>query len=231
MSDSDADFIRQHPEYFEAHGSYLVLRHDLSPLMEKYARAIDSEEFERLRQQVEAIHQQERTGLQQQLDDLRQQHQNATARQLQLQNNLHSLDRAIAQTHYAARLSSLSTLEDMTGKWYRSPTLCLTIDIFGLIMLYIGLIMGTTISLSSTVLGIACIGLGFTLYEQPASFRKIPSMNRFGTMSPLDRENMDKITRIKRITLVEELRNEQKRVRFLNSQIEAYENALHQLDA
>ncbi len=229
MNDSATDFIRQHPEYFESRGSYMVLRQDLRPLMEKYARAIDNEEFDRLRKQVATIHHQERMELQHELDDLRIQHQEATERIQHLRKNLHELDQEVAR-YTAFRSPHRGNQSSLPPGWLRSPTFCLTLDIFGLILLYIGLIMGKSISLSSTILGIACIGLGFSFYEQPQADRALPPEEP-ELMSDSERENVDKITRIRRTTLAEELRNEQKRQRMLNSQIMAHENSVNQLNA
>jgi hypothetical protein len=49
------EFVAEHPEFFEKVGDCFVLKKDIHFLVEQYARMVDAEEFERVRQLVASI--------------------------------------------------------------------------------------------------------------------------------------------------------------------------------
>lgn len=65
MSDKLQEFVASHSEFFEKTGDCYVLKPDIHDLVEQYARLVDPDEFERVRQLVVTIQKDNREQLEQ----------------------------------------------------------------------------------------------------------------------------------------------------------------------
>lgn len=230
MNEGQAEFVQRHPEYFEQHGTYLTLRRDLRPLVEQYACAVDAEEFARLRNLVAGIRERERASLRSEIDRLQGEREKVAERLQLAQAQLDRFDREIQNTRWEMAQKTAPVIpQNTTSHWYYSPGFCFTLDSLGLVFLYAGLVMNSTISPSTTVLGVAFIGVGFALDGRRSSLRKRSSLVSPTPIASARREEFEKITRIKRTTLVQQIKNEKKLHRLLENQIQSHEKAIDQL--
>lgn len=218
-------FLHEHPEYFEGPVDALVLKKELRQRFEAYARALDPENYERLRERVEAYREKERARLREEIGELEAQRRREQKQLEQISWEMNKLEKELGRLE--ERIRALSG-EESEGKsaplvrsWYQSAYVFLFLDFLGVLFLYVGLILNEGLTLSYIVVGLLCVAGGFFLAygggreSVPDLSRKLETRERLTER----KRQFSEISRIKRVTLAERKRAGLKAVGELNDKI------------
>ncbi|MCZ6672803.1 MAG: hypothetical protein O7C75_07680 [Verrucomicrobia bacterium] len=209
MSNRLQTFVNEHPEFFEEKDGYWRLSPDIRDLMDRYARAYNKDEYNRLRVLVEEAKEKERQRLQSEIDkwtmECAEEQQKAHQIELQLQGieqKLHLSKRRVKD----AELSS-KPVPVLPRSWYHSGAVFLILALSGVSFIYLGIIINERVSMSYLLGGISCLVGGF--YIQSGGPRIQSTQESVGVLQAsvikVEQSSM-KIVRIKRATLLEKKR-------------------------
>ena len=212
MSNRLEAFVKEHPEFFEKEGGYWNLNSDIRDLMDRYARAYDKEEYERLRVLVEEAREKERERLQRDIDKWRQEVADQKERAQAIETDLQVIDQSIDSSQLRIRKSEmLSRPKPVPAKsWYNSGLVFLFLALAGVTFVYLGIILNERASMSYFLGGISCLALG--IYLQSGGSRVQASSKTVAALHQAlvsEEEGSMKIARIKRATLLEKMRSTQ----------------------
>lgn len=219
-------FLHQNPEYFEGPADALVLRKDLRHRFEAYARALDPENYERLRERVEAFREKERARLREEIDELEQKRRKEERELEQVSWEINKLEKELQRLE--ERIQALAGEEPQRSpkqgrSWYNSAYLFLFLDFLGILFLYVGIILNEGLTLSYILIGLLCVAGGFVLAyggrpeSTPNLSRKLETREKLSERKRQFRE----ISKIKRVTLAERKRAGLQRISELNDKIQA----------
>jgi hypothetical protein len=222
MAEQLSHFIREHPEFFEAKGDYWRLHRDVSGLMDRYAQALNPEEYAALRARMEAVRHKECQRLQQQIDEWiiergRQQEKQreAAAEFSQMEAQLNKIRRRIDKAK-----QQLTERPQHTKQWYHSGLVYLALALFGILFLYLGIILNKRISPGYVMAGLACIATGILLQRGESG----PASQGAGSKQLMELSEEERkflqIARIKKATLIERKKVANKSIASLNAKID-----------
>lgn len=209
MSNRLQTFVNEHPEFFEEKNGYWRLNSDIRDLMDRYARAYNQVEYDRLRVLVEEAKEKERERLQREIDQW-------TAECAEEQEKAQQMDRQLKEIMDKLHHSKKRVEEaEEAGKpipvaprsWYHSAAVFLILALLGVSFIYLGIIINERVSMSYLLGGFSCLAVG--LYLQSGGPRIQPNPEGVGAIhATIIREEQGymKIARIKRATLVERKR-------------------------
>ena len=209
MSNRLETFVREHPEFFEKEGGYWNLNSDIRDLMDRYSRAYDKEEYERLRVLVEEARDKERERLQREIDKWKQAASEEKERTQEIETHLQAIDKSIDNSQLRILKSEmLSKPKPVPAKgWYNSAFVFLLLALAGVTFIYLGIILNERASMSYFLGGISCLALG--VYLQSSGPKVQSSRERVGALHKAlvnEEEGSMKIARIRRATLLEKMR-------------------------
>lgn len=222
MNDRLSNFVAEHPEFFELCNGYWRLKKDLSPLMERYAHAVNREEFERLRTSMEEFRQKERQRLQKEIDDWIVERERETIKIAQTDKELADIrkkDLELEKKITKLRVKIDSRVVE-TAKWYHSGFTFLALALVGLICLYLGIILNRKVSPGYVLSGLFCIILGFYLQSSTPGEKGQDASGPQLQMLLDEQRRYRQIAKIKIATLNERKRFANKGLNQLNAKID-----------
>ncbi len=209
MSNRLQNFVDEHPEFFQETNGYWRLNSDIKELMDGYARAYDSEEYDRLRILVEEARALERDRLQLEIDewtrDCAREQEKAEQIELQLQTVVKGLIESERRFEQAKEASKPGPVPQKS--WYHSGAVFMALAFSGLSFIYLAIILNDRISMSYLISGLCCLAAGIYLQSGGPKVQ----LDSSGTAAInagiiKEEQNFLRIARIKRATLVERKR-------------------------
>lgn len=209
MSNRLQTFVDEHPEFFQETNGYWRLSSDIKELMDGYARAYDSEEYDRLRILVEEARALERDRLQLEIDewtrDSEREQEKAEQIELQLRTVVKGL---IDSEHRSEQAKEASKPIPVPQKsWYNSGAVFMFLAFLGLTFIYLAIILNDRISMSYLISGLCCMAAG--LYLQSGGPKVQVDSGGAASLNAViikEEQSFLKIARIKRATLLERKR-------------------------
>lgn len=209
MSNRLQRFVDEHPEFFEERAGYRRLHADIRDLMDRYARAYDKAEYDRLKLRVEEARKQERERLQNEIDQWTAECAEAQQKADEIDLELQAISKKLKVSH-----SRIETAEEARKpipvpqkSWYHSGAIFMLLALSGVTFIYLGIIFNERVSVSYLMSGIVCLVLGF--YLQFGGSGVDPNRGDAVTMqlSIIKQEQgFVKIAKIQRATLMERRR-------------------------
>lgn len=222
MSNRLQSFVHDHPQFFEEKDGYWRLNTDIRDLMDRYARAYNKEEYDRLRVLVEEAKEKERERLQNEVGKwtlecaAEKEKAQQIERQLKhIEQLLHSSKKRVEQVELSSKPIPIPQ-----RSWYHSGVVFLALAFSGVFFIYLGIIFNERVSMSYLLGGISCLGFG--IYLQSGGPRIPATQENVGKLSVRiikDEQSSMKIVRIKRATLLERRRVANQTVASLNRKI------------
>ncbi len=209
MSNRLEQFANDHPEFFENQDGYWRLNSDIRELMDRYARAYDKSEYDRLKVLVEEAKEKERTRLQEEIDHwtvkCKEEQGKADEMDAELKaisRSVKSSEKQIEKAEYARKPVPIPS-----KNWYHSGAIFMLLALLGVTFIYLGIIFNDRVSMSYLSAGIICLVMGVYLQSGGSSV----STDR-GNIAVLnsaiikEQEGSIKISQIKQATLLERKR-------------------------
>ena len=209
MSNRLEQFVQSHPEFFEVQDGYWRLNGDIRELMDRYARAYDKAEYDRLKVLVEEAKEKERERLQREIDrwtaECAEEQEKADEIEAQLQAISGNLDTSKKRIETAEK--ARKPIPVSPKSWYHSGAVFLILALLGVTFIYLGIVFNNQVSMSYLLAGITSLGLG--IYFQSGGPKVDPNQGEIVVrQSTIIREQQGfvKIARIKQATMVERKR-------------------------
>lgn len=224
MSESLRSFMREHPEFFEAHSDYWRLHKDISAIMQRYAQALDPEEYEQLRLKMEEVRIRERSRIQKEINEWLIDRSREEEVLKETEEDLRKLQAKLRQIEVRidkARLA-IEPVKIWAKQWYHSGLVYLCLALMGVVFLYLGIILNKRISPGYVISGLACIFMGFVLQRHPSANGSSEQQQRQLVEVTEEERRFMQITRIKKATLMERKKVANKSVSSLNAKIDAH---------
>lgn len=165
------EFVAAHPEFFDKKGDCFVLRSDIHSLVEQYARMVDPDEFERVRQLVASIQQDHREELEQLIranrEEVLQRKGQLQEYQLQLQQHDDQINKVKGEV--AGLKVEISQLGKDRKPFYTSSLVFWLLAAMGIGCMYIGFFITMTGASAFLPVGLVLLVLGVVLQSRQVS--------------------------------------------------------------
>lgn len=209
MSNRLEQFVNEHPEFFEVQNGYWRLNSDIRELMDRYARAYNKSEYDRLKVMVEEAKEKERERLQQEIDHWTAKCREEQGKAAEIDAELQAISGKVESSEKTIKKAEIARkpVPVAPKTWYHSGAVFMLLSLLGVTFIYFGIIFSERVSMSYLSAGIICLVLGVCL--QSGGPRVNPDRANIAVLQGSiikEQQGYIKISQIKRATLVERKR-------------------------
>jgi septal ring factor EnvC (AmiA/AmiB activator) len=233
MNDALREFVASHPDFFEKKGGYHVLCPDIHEMMERYARLVDADEYERVQNLVDSVRKEN-----QELIESRIRANQEEVKQFEMQlpdilARLNDYDDAIAQKEQeiAGLKNQLVVVPTEQKPWYSSSLVFWLLAILGLLCMYVGIFIAVSGASSFLPIGLMILLLGVGLQS-----RRSPDQRRSNQKAELIQQDCQhleselQLLKIKRATCLQQKMVARQNLEKLRMEIRSYQQRQHILN-
>ena len=162
------EFLSAHAEYFEGAKDCRLITHDIRSMVEAYALALDSAEYEELRSKVADFRAKQELQVQLEIKQLAQQIERERAAYDDVMRELASSEAKLKKMQQELdEVQQLSRGDDQSGGSGQTGKshFYLILNFIGILFLYVGFVLSENPVVGYIVAGIFCILAGFVLQQ------------------------------------------------------------------
>ncbi|MCH8473727.1 MAG: hypothetical protein LAT55_00685 [Opitutales bacterium] len=221
------EFVTSHPEFFERKGDCFVLKSDIHHLVEEYARLVDPDEYERVRQLVAAVQRDHREELEQEIrasqEEILRQKQQLSQYQLKLQKHDDEMNRVKGEI--SGLKVKMSQMMKVQKPIYASALVFWLLAAIGVGCMYIGFFFTMAGASAFLPVGLVLLLLGLMLQSRQLSSNRSPGVREEALKAEIrDLESKLPMLKIQRATALQQIIVAKQGIDHLEGKIRSFEH-------